>query len=194
MQEIILNAMERSESTKKVRSAGFVPGVLNGPGAVSTPVKFECSAMNKIIAKHGETAKLWVALGDKKEFGFIKEVQKHPVDNKILHVSVQLAEKDQNVRMILPIRFNGQSELESRLLQLQVLKPEVEVEGKTALIPNEVAADISKKNSGENVTGADFNLPAEVKILDPEDEVYAVIKTDKRKLSGNSGNNESEAD
>ncbi|MCY1713133.1 50S ribosomal protein L25 [Caproiciproducens galactitolivorans] len=183
MKEIILNAMERNEKTKKVRNEGFVPGVLNGPGAASTSVKFESAALNKIIAKEGPNAKLWVALGDRKEFGFIKEVQKHPVEDRIQHVAIQLVEKDQTVKMKLPVSFLGQSELENRLLQLQVVKAEIEVEGQAALIPNEAVADISEKTSGENVTGVDFKLPSEIKILDSEEEIYAVIKDDKRKFA-----------
>nr|WP_319487459.1 50S ribosomal protein L25 [uncultured Caproiciproducens sp.] len=180
MEEIILNAMARSEKPKKVRSSGFIPGVLNGPGTTSASVKFESVALNKIIAKHGTNAKLWVVLGTEKTFGFIKEVQKHPVEGKIIHIGIQLVSKDQEVKMQLPITFHGHTELEHRLLQLQVYKPEIEVEGKTALMPDEVVVDVSEKKSGETITASDFHLSSGVKILDPEDEIYAIIKAVKK--------------
>ncbi len=179
MEEIILNAMARNEKPNKVRNAGFIPGVLNGPGATSTPVKFESVALNKIIAKYGTNAKLWVVLGAEKKFGFIKEVQKHPVEGKVIHIAIQLALTDQNVKMQLPITFHGQAELEHRLLQLQVSKSEIEVAGKAALIPNEAVVDVSEKKFGENITVIDFHLPSEIKILDPEDVIYAMIKAAK---------------
>ena len=182
MEEIILKALARSEKPKKVRNAGFIPGVLNGPGTTSTSVKFESVALNKIIAKHGTNAKLWVMLGDEKKFGFIKEVQKHPVEGKVIHVAIQLVSKDQDVKMALPISFRGHVELEHRLLQVQIYKSEIEVSGRAELMPDEIIVDVSEKESGENITAADFNLPSEVKILDPEHEIYAAIKAAKEEI------------
>lgn len=176
MEEIVLKAAERSEKPKKVRNAGFIPGVLNGPGTISTPVKFEDAALNKIIARHGTKAKLWVELGGEKKFGFIREVQKHPVESKILHIAIQLVAQDQEVKMRLPVVLHGQAELEHRLLQAQVCKSEIEVSGRADLIPEEAAVDVSKKEAGENATAADFNLPEGIKVLDPEHEIYVVIK------------------
>ncbi len=176
MEEIILKAAARSEKPKKVRNEGFIPGVLNGPGTASVPVQFESVALNKIITRHGTNAKLWVELGDEKKFGFIKEVQKHPVEGKIIHIDIQLVSKDQDVKMQLPIVFHGHADLEHKLLQLQVHKTEIEVEGKAELMPDEAVVDVSEKKLGETITAADFHLPAAIKILDPEHEVYASVK------------------
>ena len=177
MENIVIKATERSEKPKKVRSAGFIPGVLNGPGTASADVQFENVALNKIITKHGTNAKLWVVLGDKKSFGFIKEVQKHPVEGKVMHVAIQLVSKDQDIKMQLPILFNGHAALENKSLQMQICKAEVEVAGKAECMPDEVTVDVSKKESGENITAVDFHLPSGIKILNPENEIYAVIKT-----------------
>ena len=182
MEEIIIKAMERSEKPKKVRNAGFIPGVLNGPGTTSTSVQFETVALNKIIVKHGMNAKIWVELGADKKFGFIKEIQKHPVKEKITHIAIQLVSKDQEVKMHLPINFHGHAELEHRLLQVQVYKPEIEVSGKAALMPDMVVVEVSKKEIGDNVTAIDFNLPSGIKILDAENEIYAVVKAIQEKI------------
>ncbi len=182
MEIAILKAMERSEEPKIVRKAGFIPGVLNEAGSDSTSVKFEMAAMNKIISKHGMNAKIWVDLGAEKKFGFIKEIQKHAVEDKIIHVTIQLVSKDKEIKMQLPINFHGNAELEHRSLQLQVYKSEVEVTAKAALMPDGVIVDISGKESGENITAVNLNLPAEIKILDADDEIYAVIKAIKEEM------------
>jgi len=176
MEIAILKAMERSEDPKKVRKAGFIPGVLNEAGSAATSVKFETSVLNKIIAKHGINAKVSVELGAEKKFGFIKEIQRQAVEDKIIHVTIQLVSKDQEVKMQLPINYHGHAELEHRSLQLQVYKSEVEVTAKAALMPDGVIVDVSGKESGENITAVNFNLPPEIKILDAADEIYAVIK------------------
>jgi large subunit ribosomal protein L25 len=186
MEEIILNAMERNEKPKKARRDGFVPGVLNGPGANSTSVKFQSAELDRVIAKHGTNAKVWIKLGDEKKYGFIKELQRHPIEEKIMHIAIQLVEKDQKVKRLLPITFNGQTELEHKLMMLQILKPDVEVEGVATLIPNEVTVDVARKKFNDDITSADFNIPAEVKILDPQGEVYAVVKNAKGEIAINS--------
>lgn len=182
MEEISLKALARSEKPKEARKAGFIPGVLNGPGTASASVKFESVALNKIIAKHGTNAKLWVVMGNEKKFGFIKEVQRHPVEGKVIHIAIQLISMDQDVKMQLPIAFHGHAELEHRLLQLQVYKSEVEAEGKAAFMPDEAVVDVSGKQSGETITAVDFNLPSEIKIIDSKDEVYAAIKAAKEEI------------
>ncbi len=176
MEVTILKAIERSEKPKKVRNAGFTPGVLNGPGTTSASVQFESSALNRIIINHGMNAKIWVELGSEKKFGYIKEVQTHPVERKIIHVAIQMVSKDQEVKMQLPITFHGTGELEQKFLHVHVTKAEVEVIGKAALIPEMIEVDVSGKEFEENITAADFHLPKEIKILDPENEVYAIIK------------------
>jgi large subunit ribosomal protein L25 len=176
MEEIILKATERTEKPKKVRNAGFVPGVLSSSDTTSIPVQFESIELSKVVAKHGSNAKIWIELGTDKKFGFIREIQRHPTKEKIIHVAIQTVSVDQEVKMHLPISFHGHSELEHKSMQVQVTKPEIEVSGKAALMPEVVVANVAEKEIGDNVTAADFNLPSEIKILDPEDEIYAVIK------------------
>jgi len=176
MEVTILKAMERSEKPKKVRDAGLTPGILNGPGTASASVQFDTKELNKIVIKHGMNAKLWVELGSEKKFGYIKEVQTHPVERKIIHVAIQMVSKDQEVKMQLPITFVGSGDLEQKFMHVHVTKAEVEVIGKAALIPEMVEVDVSGKELEESITAADFHLPKEIKILDPENEVYAIIK------------------
>jgi len=176
LEKVIIKATERSEKLNKVRKAGFLPGVLNGPGTASTTVQFDNIAMNKIISKHGMNAKMWVELGAEEKFGFIKEIQRNPVAGNVIHVAIQMVSKDQVVKMLLPINFHGSGELKHRLLNMQVYKPEVEIEGITALLPDAAVVDVSERKAGDNITAVDFNFPPEIKVLDAEHEIYAIIR------------------
>lgn len=176
MEEVILKAMERVEKPKKVREGGFVPGVLYGEGTKATSVKFEASALKKILAKHGFNAKIWVLLNETKKFGFIKEVQKHPVEGKVIHIDVQLVSQDQEIKLQIPISFTGAEELERQMNVLQIYKSTVEVVGKASLMPNVIVVDVSNKNVGDAITFPDFGLDPEIKNNDGEGEIYGVIK------------------
>lgn len=179
MEELVLQATERTESPKKIRKAGFIPGVLHAHDGSSVSVQFEAASLNKIIARHGANARIWVESGTGKKFGYIKEIQKNPVEAKIIHVAIQLVARDQSVKMHLPVAFHGRDVLEQKMLQIQVYKSEVEVIGKAELMPDFIVADLSKKELGETVTASDLQLPAEIKNLDPEHEIYAIIKAHK---------------
>lgn len=179
MEEVVLKAMLRTDSPKQVRLAGFIPGVLNESDLTSTSVQFVGAELNKIISHHGSNAKVWIDLDGKKKFGFIKEIQKSPVDRKVIHIAIQLVSKGQEVKMQLPIAYHGREELEHRMLQVHVYKAEIDISGKPAELPDVLIVDVSKKESGDIITVADLKLSKGIKNLDAPDAVYAVIKPTK---------------
>lgn len=176
MEEIVLNALERTEGSKKLRANGFIPGVIYGDSVKeAASVKFEELPLKKVLAQHGQNAKVWIKHGDDKKLGFIKEIQRHPVTDKIIHVDVQLVSKNHEIKLQLPIIFKGEQALVSKQLQLQVHKAEIDVLGKMDLMPDAVTIDVAGKQLGDTVTANDFNLDKQIKITDKEDEIYASV-------------------
>lgn len=177
MAETILNAYERTV-TKKFRETGFIPGVLYGDSdsiANTTPVKFQTTVLTKILKQHGSNAKIWINYGNKKSFGFIKEVQKHPLEGNVIHIDVQLVSQNHEVKMHLPISFKGKENLEQRRLVLNVTKSEIDVFGKASLMPDIVEIDVSEKEIGDTLTLNDFTLDPGIKITDNKGEIYGTI-------------------
>ena len=176
MEEILLQAIERTKKHGKFRESGFVPGVLFGDNiAVSTMVKFEESALIKVLDSHGSNAKGWINLNDNKKFGFIKEIQRHPVSGKVIHISVQIVSYDHELKLQIPIAFKGKDELRQRQLQLQVYKPEITVLGKMDFMLDAIHVDVSEMNLGDTITLNNLNLPKELKVSDIDDVVYGII-------------------
>lgn len=180
MDKITIEAVERKDKPKKVRRDGFIPAVLSGPGITSTSVQFKGTELNRIIEKYGTAVKLWIQLGNEEKYGFLKEIQRDPVEGKVIHVSIQLVSTDEDVKMQLPILFQGGSVLERNLMQLQIEKSEIEVEGKTMLMPSHAVVDVSGKRIGDSVTAGDFHLPSGIRVLDSGDQVYASVKGAKK--------------
>lgn len=174
MEETILNAVERNMRPKQCREAGFTPGALYGDSVTNAiSVQFETAALKKILATHGSSAKVWVKYGNKKEFGIIKEVQRHPVSAKVIHIDVYLVSKEHEIKMQIPIHFEGRDNLDNALLQ--VYKSEIEVLGKANLMPDTVVVDISSMAVGDVITSINFDLDKQIKITDNKDEVYGII-------------------
>ena len=176
MEETILNAVVRTMDPKQCRVAGFTPGVLYGDSITNAiSVQFESGDLKRIIASHGARAKVWVNLGEDKKFGFIKELQRDPVTLKLIHTDIFIVSQDHEVKMLIPIDFEGRENLDNVMLQVQ--KPEIEVMGKAVLMPDSVTVDVSNLVLGDTITAKSFTLDQQIKVTDSEDEVYATITT-----------------
>ncbi|MBU3075758.1 50S ribosomal protein L25 [Clostridium estertheticum] len=176
MEQVILNALERTTSNKKFNEDGFIAGVMYGDGSTeATSVKFELVPLRKILVKHGSNAKVVVKYGEEEKTGFIKEIQRHPVTAKITHIDVQLVSKDHEIKLQLPISYKGEENLSSQRLQLQVQKSEIDVFGKMAIMPDSLSVDVSQMALGDSITIKNFDLNKEIRVTDKEDEVYASI-------------------
>lgn len=175
MEEVILNAIERVKQNSKFREPGFIAGVIYGDNVESTAVKFEETPLRKIIVKHGVNAKVTLNYANNNSFGFIKDIQRHPVTNKIIHIDVQLVSKNHEVKLQIPISFKGESALIAKQLTLNIYKTEVDVFGKMAVMPDVLEVDISSKELGDTITIKDLTLSNEISITDKEDQIYAAI-------------------
>jgi len=173
MNEIMLDAIERADG--KFRETGFVPGVLYGDGvAAATAVKFEERSLNKLLSSHGNSAKLWININNSKKFGFIKEVQRKPMTRTVSHIDVQIVSKDHEIKLQIPINFQGEDNLINRQLQLQVYKSDITVFGKMASMPDVIDVDVSAMELGDTITSNNFGLDKLLKI-DNEDDIYGTI-------------------
>ena len=176
MEQVILNALERVTGNKKFNEDGFIAGVMYGEGSTeATSVKFELVPLRKILGKHGSNAKVVVKYGEDEKIGFIKEIQRHPVSAIINHIDVQLVSKDQEIKLQLHIAFKGEEALVTKRLQLQIQKPEIDVYGKMAIMPDAVSIDVSQKEFGDTITIKDFDLDDQIKVTDEDNQIYASI-------------------
>lgn len=183
MEKVILNAFERTTRPKILRQNGLIPGVIYGDNVKEgASVQFEEGALMKILAKHGSNAKVWVKYLEDEKFGFIKEIQRQPISAKVINIAVQLVSVNQEIKLKLPIVFNGEESLSSKLFQLHIYKSEIDVSGRMNLMPDAVSIDVSEKEPGYSITIKDFDLDKQIKITDKEDEVYGVI-TQKNELA-----------
>ncbi|MCB2296513.1 50S ribosomal protein L25 [Clostridium tagluense] len=183
MEKVILDAFERIPGNKKFKEDGFIAGVIYGDNieeAIS--VKIELMPLKKILGKHGSNAKVWVKYGEDKKFGFIKEIQRHPVTAIINHVDIQVVSLDHEIKLQLPLSFKGEANLIDNLLELNIHKSEIDVFGNMALMPDGVSVDVSDKKLGDTITIKDFDLDAKIKVTDEEDQIYAAIVARKEQV------------
>ncbi len=177
MEDVVLNATERTAKPRAARRAGFVPAVLHEKGKTSISIQLDASSLSKVVSHHGSKAKIWIKVGSKrKKFGYIKELQRNPLDHQIIHAAIQIVAKDSEIKMLMPINFTGLDALERKQLQLHIMKGETEIFGKTIELPDSIVVDVSELEANGSVGPADLGLPEGIKAQDPDDEIYAIVK------------------
>lgn len=179
MEKIVLSAKTRTGKPGQVRKAGFIPAVLNKPDTSSYPVQFEAIPLNRAIAHHGSNAHLWVDYDGAKHFGYVKELQKDPVEGNIIHVSIQLVAQKHEVKMQVPIAYHGLEVLENRFLQLNIIRSEITLQGQAIQLPESISLDVSGMEADETVVSSSFGIKKSIQVLDPENTVYAIVKLHK---------------
>jgi large subunit ribosomal protein L25 len=84
---ISLKAEKRSEKAKKTRKEGKIPGILYGPDIKENiKVKVDKKEFEKIVNLISPSEKIELILEDQKFFVVIKEIQRDPITDEILHL------------------------------------------------------------------------------------------------------------
>lgn len=176
MENLILNAIKRTEKPGRVRREGYVPAVIYGKdidGGIA--VKFEKGSFNKIIKENWGASKISVQLKDIKKYCVIKNIQKHPTTGDILHVDMQAIKMDEDLKLRVPFVFKGEESLQYDGLLLQIIKPDVEVLGKIDSIPSSIEFNVEGKKPGDKITLGDIQLNDGAKIVGESDEMVGVV-------------------
>jgi large subunit ribosomal protein L25 len=108
----------------------------------------------------------------------IKELQRHPFKEKLLHVDFLKVARDERVTMKVPLSIRGE-ETSAGLKAGGTLQHnlwEVEVECLPTEVPDHIYADITDLNIGDHLGVTDLEAPEGVTILaDSEDIVLTIL-------------------
>jgi len=185
--ELKLKAQKREESGKgparKARERGEVPGVMYGLGEppVSLMIKKE-DLSDAIGGEAGLNVLLDLQITDGKEkdshLVMIKELQKHPFKEKLLHVDFLKVARDSKVTMKVPVALTGEEASVGLKAggTLQHNLWEIEVECLPTEVPDHIFLDVSEAEIGDHVTVADIEMPPGVTLVtDTADVVYTIL-------------------
>ena len=114
MDTISLDVSSRDVLRKKVkalRRTGMIPLHLYGRGMPSRSLQADSSTVTKIVNQVGHNIPLYLNLADTKEqdLVFVREIQHHPITNRILHVDFYRIDVSQRVKGEVPITLLGEA-------------------------------------------------------------------------------------
>lgn len=167
MPEVTLVAKPRntkggSRAAGRLRSEDLIPAVIYGHGSDPRSVAVARRELRQVLTGDaGMNALITLDLGDDSQLALVREVQRHPVRNTVIHVDFILVSRDEVVTVEVPIVLEGEP--------VNVLRHEgtvdqqlftLTVQAKPGQIPNELTVDISGIDIGDTIRVGGLALPA----------------------------------
>lgn len=165
-----------TRSTRRLRSEGWIPGVVYGHGA--DPVSVAVGAREFQIALSGEAGLntlLSLEVDGKRYLTLARDIQHHPVRHTVSHVDFLIVRRDEVLSAEVPINLvgeaievqHGDGVVEQQLFALQV-------KARPADIPPSFEIDISALTIGGSLHVSDIAIPSGVELeTDAEATVVA---------------------
>lgn len=181
MKILELRATERAERGKgparRMRAQGLVPAVLYGEKLGSVAVSVDRRELVSAMNRGGMNAIVKLVLdGDKSQTAMIKEIQRDPLRDKLIHVDFLKIAMDEKITAHVALTITGESAGVDEGGVLQQVTREIEVEALPMDLPEHIDLDVTELNIGDSLRVQDLAAPAGVTILaSPEDMVLSII-------------------
>lgn len=165
-----------SRDTRRLRRSGRVPGVLYGRGR--DPLSFDVDARELRHALAGSGAVLELQMDGATESAVLKDAQRHPVRNDLMHVDLLRVDLDQTIQTTVGVTLLGGDDApgvkEGGVLSSPIT--ELNIEAKPADIPDTIEIDVSGLEVAGTMHLSAVTAPAGVTFLDdPEETIVATI-------------------
>jgi len=193
MEKIILNVETREETGKtksrKLRKKDIIPAVVYKSGKKAINLKIKQSDLYHVLhTSAGEnvliTLKIKGAKKTEDKACIIKELQRDPVKDDIIHVDLNEISLTEKIKVKIPVHPHGEAEgvVKDGGVLDHVLW-EIEVECLPADIPEKVTVEVSAMKIGDTVYVKNLQVPKDVEILsDPELTVLNVVPPEKEEI------------
>jgi large subunit ribosomal protein L25 len=117
-------------------------------------------------------------VGDQSQAAILKDVQRHPFKNAIVHVDFQRVEENEKIRISIPLHFKGEAiapGVKSQGGLVSHMRTEVEVSCLPKDLPEFIEVDISGLSLNESIHLSELKIPADVHLVDLAKEDAAVV-------------------
>ena len=173
-----LSAKPRSElgsrANKRLRDAGFVPGVIYGHKEAVVPVTLPKKEVVTYLDRG--TFLFDLAVDGKSEKVLVKEVQYDHLGMEVLHVDFARVSLDEKVEVTVPIELKGTPKGEAEGAVLQQIVAELEIECRVTDIPKEIVHNVADMEKDSELRVKDLKLPPGVRATQDEDLILAMVK------------------
>lgn len=162
-----------SRASRRLRRAGFVPGIIYGPGVEPLAVSVRSTQLERLVDRHGHGRLIHVHVQGEANPRqvVIKQLQRDILTQQVTHVDFLQVDIHRTITLSVPIVVVGEDQLRRRGLLATRELDEVEIECRPTEIPEAVTLDVSGVTEPGPVTVTGLVAPAGVRVLEDPDTV-----------------------
>ncbi|MBZ4220018.1 MAG: 50S ribosomal protein L25/general stress protein Ctc [Chlorobium sp.] len=154
METIVLGVEPRvikKNAAKNLRLTGVVPAVIYHKGEETIAVSVNELALKKLVHS-AESHIIDLQFPDGKiKRSFIKEVQFHPVTDRIIHTDFQLFSADEIIELEVPVSVSGESAGVEKGGKLLIILHALTIKGKPEDMPDHLIVDVTALEIGHSI-------------------------------------------
>ena len=192
-EQVNLNAINRDtdgkSSSRQLRRSGSVPAVIYG--GEKDPIRI--SILEKDIAKAAEipgfaTQILNINISGDEQNVILKELQRHPATQRVLHADLQRVDPDTKISISVPVRFLNEDSCMGVKVHggaISRLINDIDITCLASNLPEYLEVDVAELDVGDSIFLSALNLPEGVEIPSlalGEDRDQAVVSITEAKV------------
>ena len=184
METIVLGVTPRiikKNDAKRLRLTGIVPAVIYHKGEETVAVSVNELALKKLVHS-AESHIIDLQFPDGKiKRSFIKEVQFHPVTDRIIHTDFQLFSADEIIELEVPVAVSGESAGVEKGGKLLIILHALTIKGKPDDMPDHLVVDVTALEIGHSIHVKEIPMDAYagLQIMDNPDAPVITILASK---------------
>ena len=156
-------------ASRRLRHANKVPAILYGGHREPRALALDHTKLLLLLDNERFYSTIInLKVGNANQAAILKDVQRHPAKNAIVHVDLQRVLDDEKIRITIPLHFNGAAAAPGvkKGGVVSHLRNEVEVSCLPKDLPESVEVDISGLELNQLLHLSDLKLPEGVEVLE----------------------------
>ena len=150
-------------ASRRLRHAGRVPAILYGGKADPLAVSLDHTKVSLVMENEKFYSSIvHIEVAGKTHSAILRDVQRHPWKNQVVHIDFQRVAADELIRMTVPLHFTGEAVAPGVKTQggmMSHLRNEILIECLPKDLPEFIAVDVSELSLNQSLHISDLALP-----------------------------------
>ena len=170
---------EGKGASRRLRRRGKVPAILYGGHLEARPLTLDHEKLVLMLDNERfYSTILSLKVGDQSQAAVLKDVQRHPFKNVVLHVDFQRVDENEKIRISIPLHFKGEAVAPGVKTQggiVSHMRTEVEVSCLPKDLPEFIEVDLSGLSINDSIHLSQLKIPDGVQLIELAKEDAAVV-------------------
>lgn len=175
-------APRTARNPRALRRQGLIPGVVYGRG-IHRLIQVQQGELERLLGQVTRSSRIKLALDGEEWEAFIKEIQYHPLTDRVIHIDFYLPSPEQEVTLEVPLILCGDPQGRRLGGVLRRLQTAIRVRGLPERIPEKLEVDVSGLGLDETLRVRDLPPLEGVKVLTPPETPLATVKAPRREVT-----------